>query len=895
MNLLLLLVFGLSAQTYRQGAAYLLATGQTSVTTVDQFGRGTSNTVLPVPAGSIRLRFWYAWGFRPVVESVTDCSNPCSVTIDRTHGKVWMFYEGVDGTGNPYSPRRLGHILLPHLPEPASSTLRLPVRVTCIGCEVGYTFSPLAGTSLTGLRLYVRADNITTPAKAKFRMNGGTWTYFTNTNTPQIDSWAVWGGIGTYAGVLAEFAGVITNLQAGANTIWFGNDGGPERSLGWRLKDWSPIEGNVTITQIVATGASNTVTATTASTHGYATGDWVQITNARGMKRRFDGARQITGTPTATSFTFVATPDVGASFVPAGTYAVPTQRWPVGHDVGFPSEGYPQPVTVAARRLIAPTSFVWDDPATSPDYTAPSTAPADISAGQVIWQTRSNQTASAYDGFSLPVACGDCHTWTGADMQYFNYSNREFYAAAYRTGKNYNEARQLISYIRSMARQPGAWPWSPVFQPGPGQSGVSAFAWPAGAGEDAVLNYDLDQAEYLLAAGTANWRYNQRLETRNIPVPYKVFGWNKWLTGVHPRQMDATFFSSQRWTKYQEARTTLAPKTCAALISCNHLTGIDQCAFPYYANVDGIPGYPDGTAVFQNPRYVQSLDFQKLWGVLKLFEVMTEFEVWDCYDESLVARHGATALPLGTRGAYASNIAFQVGDHKAIKDRNYSVMQLGGTYSHNWDSHIWYFITTVIGLRAPFAAGDDPSDFPYGYAFHGAHPDGKFANSIQNLYYGILNLQAGAGLDSIGDYQALRGDWFLNFLGSSKYQHMTDAEIGQWLGRWMEYSVLPFVENRFTQSQWSAKLVGDQTAFMSTCTSPTPANGESGGNFQRVCDSWAYGLPVLKYFGVNQGLIDRMVAWLATHWPGYNWAARAAVTYTPQTITVPGRPKWPKP
>lgn len=163
----------------------------------------------------------------------------------------------------------------------------------------------------------------------------------------------------------------------------------------------------------------------------------------------------------------------------------------------------------------------WDDPS--------SWAPADpdpeaIERGRRYWQNLSPNGG--------PV-CAECHATSGADLQYYAYSDVAISAYAQLLGYDENEAADLTNYIRSLDVGRDGRPWVAPFQPGPNNYGA------AGGGVQDVVSDEEVRAVWLTGEpASLEWDHAAGIDPYSMPATFQATVWNRWL----PRQIDNDWF-----------------------------------------------------------------------------------------------------------------------------------------------------------------------------------------------------------------------------------------------------------------------------------------------------------------------------------------------------------------
>ncbi len=186
---------------------------------------------------------------------------------------------------------------------------------------------------------------------------------------------------------------------------------------------------------------------------------------------------------------------------------------------------------IAGFRVVAVSLEYGDSAATFETWDDPSAwAPSDASPEAVERGRRYFQNVSPNGG---PV-CAECHTTSGADLQYYAYSDAAIAAYAAMLGFEDNEAADLTSYIRSLDVGRDGRPWVAPFQPGMQNYGA------AGAGVAGVVT-DAEVREAWLPGALPSaieWDHAAEFDPYRVPSTFQATTWNRWL----PRQIDFDWF-----------------------------------------------------------------------------------------------------------------------------------------------------------------------------------------------------------------------------------------------------------------------------------------------------------------------------------------------------------------
>jgi len=216
----------------------------------------------------------------------------------------------------------------------------------------------------------------------------------------------------------------------------------------------------------------------------------------------------------------------------------------------------------SGRDLLPAETFSVDDPA---KWTTPLNAVADIQNGQLLWSGALLHKSSS-DSSPIIAHCNDCHTPSGIDLKYFNFSNYSIQKRAQFHGLSVQQGQQIASFIRSIQFTAPGSPWDPPYQPGPSVLSNPRNAWAAGGGGDAVVP-DALTANYLPGGGTrlselkdASGSSMKPFPMHAIPTAIQFAVWNQWLPRVHPYDVlgVANYQASGAYQKLTSIRQSLA-------------------------------------------------------------------------------------------------------------------------------------------------------------------------------------------------------------------------------------------------------------------------------------------------------------------------------------------------
>lgn len=597
MKTAILFLFSLSlpllAANPANSTAVLLDSGVPCLTVHDSAG-GTDYPACFSVTGTNRVMAFFSPIFVPPNSSTTytPCSNPCTVTFNRSWG--WQyFWTGTANSGGtaigsmstnvsaydrarngatPCAPYAVG--AFPQV-EPAVITispLPMPIEVVAQDCYATHFQLPLvSGHSFASHRAYVRVyspgynSNVRPDGKISLQFNGASWITLTNSVATGIDEMRFYGGIGSYAQVREFTVPVVDGtIGSGDTTVTVGArfNGTEGIGSGFRILSINILEANKTLTTISNVNSTHVSTAA-ATSNGYTTGDTVLIQNALGMYMRFNGLRVLTGqstnaftfTPCGTSTAGCTDPDISAG----STLSKPptnrdTESWP----------GNAQMVMYAARCIIAKSAFT--------EAAMPSAAPGGANAtrgGNLFRTGNASGTTGQFDQFVNPglpwlnytlhnAVCASCHLEDGRDLKIFNYSNASIKARSMFHGLAEQDGDDIAAYIRGISVTVPAKgrPWNSAFQPCPGMSTATPEEFFAGGGVDCVLTSGFaDMLEYLAPGGDkSKWLWNARLETRDLPLMYQFGTMAQWWPVFYPPDAFPAFdfFNNDAYLRYRD-------------------------------------------------------------------------------------------------------------------------------------------------------------------------------------------------------------------------------------------------------------------------------------------------------------------------------------------------------
>jgi hypothetical protein len=356
-------------------------------------------------------------------------------------------------------------------------------------------------------------------------------------------------------------------------------------------------------------------------------------------------------------------------------------------------------------------------------------------------------------GASIKATCADCHTATGRDLKYFNYSNFSIVARSKYHGLSEQQGKQIASYIRSLntPAPKQARPWNPPYQPGPGIDSKPIEQWAAGAGLEAVLENDIDTLNDIFPGfnGGANvsaikksaiamggtWTFNERESRLATQFP----DWKHWLPTIHPKDAYPNQYPAAKavWDKVlgrleQYGKPYIVGKVDGGKNLWDELDAVSK-ALDYGAE-DGPTPYSTGkTWTRQQQEMHHSAG---LWRAVKLWDMIQTYNI-ESLSQELYTNLGADRPD--PRGWPQNNDRFVFGVSPRLTPVcNNTKDSYLGTNLCRYTSLAWYDLALVLNP---------------GNRFHVEH------NAIDwNYFYGVVaysNQDTGNGLKEPGRYMRL--------------------------------------------------------------------------------------------------------------------------------------------
>ncbi len=921
---LLLLTASACLANYPSQVSVLLAVGGKTVQITDDGPGGSTITESWGLSGSQRLRITFSpIDVPPPAGTVyTTCADPCPVNIHRDWGKQSVWVERVDSGGSPFNPPKISarEYLPMVVPAPAAPGFwTFPIEV------IGQNYYQEGvqwvnpGTVRTNIRLRMTLNHVGCSiapydTKASFQVNGGAatandgnWIAVSNSTATSLDKnnrfgvgsaaegdWDVIDGPIPQAGIGGTPDTVIVSVPvpdnlvtaSSTNTVSFRSFCPDGKTSGYRVLDFNFEDTSTlkTITQFVV--SSNVSTSTSSVAHGWASNDWINIYFAPGIRGRFNGSRQITSTG-ASTFTF-ATCGVNPTLLnctsPNGTYVVPTSQ----NSAAMAT----QPVAHGIRQIIPQSAFSYEDPST---WTAP--PGGDPTNGMALWLSATLVNPNLpYLNNAITATCADCHTVSGFDLKYFNFSNESIEQRSIFHGLTYQQGKDIAAFIRgvSVTVPSISRAWTPLNQPCPTVDSQTVNAWAAGGGLPCELEYGTDGKEYMDASSFALWDATARMKAHEIPLMWQMPSWNQLLPAIHPKDYfpaaSPAFPSSDVYTTYLNFRANVTP---------NSFSSYKAWAI---AQSGGAPGsysplnYLD-LVTWENPlrppnsgvitdigAWVAPSNFKAgyhsiiQWAAVKTWELEHEFGLETMCSQVYTDLYGAATSPAGYLDrCWYSGVPFNVAFHKNFAG-TYRNTENDANTSFYYQSNQMYMWQSIINDGNLHQTGDFTMDIPYTWAFvNGAgqyFPPSylMFTNAVQPTQASWdLNLtplppqQETFTTNGVNPY----------FLAAISMRFMFGFDdLSSRVNAYNHYlDTFAQATTKGTTPQWQTWLI--DVAPAQNCNASGALSGLTSGN---LCGAVAGMIPIFQFLGANQAKIDAIKTWAAAVFNTHNFDQDAAAS-----------------
>jgi len=424
---------------------------------------------------------------------------------------------------------------------------------------------------------------------------------------------------------------------------------------------------------------------------------------------------------------------------------------------------------------------------------------------------------------------------------------------------------QIASYIRSLTTPSPGRPWNPPYQPGPGLDSKPVEQWSAGAGLDAVPDTDQDGVNKMFPSGIYNGALSAdgNMNVRETAIPMQLLDWNSWLPTTHPLDAWSDFATSRFFSFYGQLRTDLRYGDPVAYANNTSLFKVWKGEMNTFMGVGNKNVQPSTSTTvdltFWTPDRISAVYSVPLWALVKSWELNQEFGLEG------MARSVFTNPQADPRAWYTS-FAFGASPNWMHIPRGIPGLENGRESTFVYLAMVWYSTQLVLNNSNKEQDDTSPIDWQYVYGFIGELAGlSPGQTTVHTLWRTKASQISNNGHEP--DASSYRWQWMINEPLSWVYQG--PATMGIWTGTSsashaaiLEGLTRGLVDSvkKFTPSQFYAGNAADPNV--------APLRGNPAGNFS---DRLWYAIPLLRYYGVSQGLINEFADWAKTVWPLGNW------------------------
>lgn len=271
----------------------------------------------------------------------------------------------------------------------------------------------------------------------------------------------------------------------------------------------------------------------------------------------------------------------------------------------------------SGTNLMSASQKPQDDPLT---WTAP--PGGDPVAGEYAW----TNLVIGERGKVLKAKCSTCHSPSGFDLAYFNYSNESIIQRSIFHDVPPVTATNIAAFIRANPAQHSnnARPWNPPYQPGPGLDALPVYHWAAGAGLENVLDDDLDTRFDIWPGGVITTNYlnlTNIVNARQVRLSMQFPDANHWFPQVAPIDCYDGLENSEFVLMYDQIIAKL--NTLATVEERAKYFNSKKSAWDAAGSKMGIPKPPQ-----DDPGYAewsQKDESMRKWRVWRTFQIMMEY------------------------------------------------------------------------------------------------------------------------------------------------------------------------------------------------------------------------------------------------------------------------------
>lgn len=544
------------------------------------------------------------------------------------------------------------------------------------------------------------------------------------------------------------------------------------------------------------------------------------------------------------------------------------------------------------QSAIDGTAFVEDDPDT---WTAPLPSQSDINAGAALWRARNSLNKSPLAPTRIIAACSDCHSTTGRDLKYFNFSNKSIISRSAFHGLSARQGQQIASYIRSIDLQlpsgttvsDAGRPWNPPYQPGPGLRNKPVELWAAGAGINAVLDDDWDMLPYLFpngytgSAGMAVASPDSFIPNDEIPIAIQLADWNNWLPDVWPGDVvgQATWLASADYQTMEVDAPANVAANRAQLIA-DAQAGVRQNLMRGITQIFGQIGQQHLAERFTVPapwnsssEKIDDLSYSQ-WVAVKMWETMTTYKLEDLGDEIFCSQN-AKACTKDRTWPLANQAIFNVAPHKNSRPEYPINSPYHTAAMTHFYSTVWYEAQMILNSGNRTTTGNTPMDWNYTHEHIGTAAN----NYGDNQYLRWVKAQITVVQESNGSFSPSEHGFNYHtvdparILVGSKWQNIWQGEYARhaaeidgisatlmraWLTKAMRYPASEWPRDALTHLSPAGYTPHDDGSYPNMASSST-------------ADTYMELVGRLSDHGISPMLVDSAARWGESMWPNGNW------------------------
>jgi len=530
-------------------------------------------------------------------------------------------------------------------------------------------------------------------------------------------------------------------------------------------------------------------------------------------------------------------------------------------------------------RVFGDNAFATVDPAT---WQPPIDSAGAVTEGRDLWH---NARLDAYpEGPAQRASCSGCHAGDGRDLEYFAYSNHSIIERAKFHGLSQREGELIASYIRANDAERRGRPWNPPYQPGPGLDDQPVKAWAAGAGVDAVLEDDIEMLSYLFDDGISKDAISPdgMLNMREQPVAIQLPDWNAWLPNNHPTDIWGDFFlESDEFTAengsgddvlawYDRLKDGLAEHGVDAMI--------DDYPGPLRRVVERFGGSPrwflrhgaQDQKILSLSDELAAMGLRK-WMVVKQWSLQQRYG----YADRAPQIYGSAGEPRSWLGQRRT--VFDFAPHIIADDNPSFAYQ--SDLAGKFESTAWYQLQLVLNSGNGAGGAVDWNYHPehiQGLAAHGGpeHP----VRLAQSFAKNLEQYSKGEGMDNLRVRQIHPGRYgpgssgdggLLGALERDTRNAVYEALLGALMDKFESHSLAEW--NSFRDAHLASGKErlkpADHVPSLLDCCMGRELHG------QRWVDAWYTVIPQFRASGVDEIVLERMIAWAESMWPNGDWDA----------------------